>query len=77
MRRIVYGLAASAMLSTLSGCFGHSKVVILDPTVPHRVAKEVEVVVDCRLPDGRMSLCPTRVLPGYWIAGPPVVEASP
>lgn len=71
MRKTVYALAASAIL--LIAC-GHSKLAIPDPTVPHKVAKETQVIVWCRLPDGQMVKCPVRILPGWWIAGPPVIE---
>jgi hypothetical protein len=70
MRMTVKLLVASTMLSV--GCA--AQPVIPDPTVPHRVAKEVEVVVWVRLPDGSLQKQTVRVLPGWWIAGPPVVD---
>lgn len=75
MTRIGSALYASALLLTASGCF--SKAVIPDPTIPHRVAKEAEVEVWVRRPDGTLSRQKVRILPGWWIAGPPVVEATP
>jgi hypothetical protein len=73
MPGIVRVLAACTMLWT--GC-AHSQMVVPDPTVPHQVAREVEVVVWCRLPDGKLAQCEVRLLPGWWVAGPPVVEGG-
>jgi hypothetical protein len=64
-------LAGCTMLST--GC-GASRLAIPDPTVPHQVAKETEVVIWVRLADGQMTRVPVRLLEGWWIAGPPVVD---
>lgn len=74
MRRTMNVLAASAML-WLGAC-AHSQV-IPDPTVPHQVAKEAQVQVWVRAPDGKMVAQRVRLLQGWWIAGPPVVEAAP
>jgi len=71
--RTALALTASAMLSI--GC-AH-QAAIPDPTVPHRVAKEAEIVIWVRLPDGKFVKAPARLLPGWWIAGPPVVEPMP
>lgn len=73
MRRLALVLAASATLST--ACVKRN--VIPDPTVPHQVARETEVVVWTRAPDGKMVPTKVRLLKGWWIAGPPVVEAEP
>ncbi len=67
------GLLASALLST--ACVPH-RTVIPDPTIPHRVAKEGELTIWARQPDGQLVKQEVRVLPGWWIAGPPVVEAE-
>jgi len=71
---IGFALGASVMLSL--GC-GSSHLAIPDQTIPHRVAEEVpRVVVWCRLPDGKMTKCEVRLLDGWWIAGPSVVEGT-
>jgi hypothetical protein len=40
------------------------------------VARETVVEVWVRRPDGALSREKVRVLPGWWIAGPPVVEGE-
>ena len=67
-------LCAFAALS-LTSCAG--KGVILDPTIPHRLAKEADVVIWARQPDGTLRKTKARALPGWWLAGPPVVEPMP
>lgn len=74
MTRLVLVLFASGMLSL--GCVPH-RLVIPDPTVPHQVAKEARVQVWARAPDGKLVAQDVRILKGWWIAGPPVVEAEP
>ncbi len=71
MLRTVFVLACSATLSI--GC-GASRLVIPDPTIPHQVARESEVEIWARGQDGKMSRVKVRLLEGWWIAGPPVVE---
>lgn len=66
-------LLASALLS--SGC-GPSRLVIPDERIPHQVAKETTAVVWMRLPDGEMAQVEVRVLVGWWLAGPLVVEGG-
>lgn len=73
MTRLGYVLLASALLS--SGC-AHRQV-IPDPTVPHQVAEEAEIKIWARAPSGKLVPTPVRLLKGWWIAGPPVVEAEP
>lgn len=70
MRRLALVLCVFALPSI--GCVKRS--VIPDPTVPHQVAKESEVVIWARAPDGKMVRMKVRLLEGWWIAGPPVVE---
>ena len=70
--KIVLALIASAMLST--GCCKSGRV-IPDATVPHQVATEACVEVWARRPDGAMERVKVRLPVGWWIAGPPVVEA--
>lgn len=70
MRRLALALLASALLS--SGC-AH-RTVIPDPTVPHQVAREAEVEIWVQAADGKKVRQKVRLLEGWWIAGPPVVE---
>jgi hypothetical protein len=70
--KTVLALTAFAMLSCAS-----SKASIPDPTIPHRVAREGKLEVWVRQPDGSFSRTKVRVLEGWWIAGPPVVEPGP
>jgi hypothetical protein len=76
MRKIVLVLTGSLLLSSAS-CAHSSRAALPDPTIPHRVAEEAEVVVWVRLADGSLVKAPVRLLPGWWIAGPPVVEPMP
>lgn len=73
MQRIVSALFVSALLWTASCAH---KAVLPDPSVPHRVAREAEVQIWVRKADGSLSREKVRLLPGWWIAGPPVVEAE-
>jgi len=76
MGKIVSALAASAMLwSASAGCSPRVQV-IPDPTVPHQVATEAEVVIWARRADGSLAPQRVRLLKGWWIAGPPVVESE-
>jgi len=70
-RSIWTGLVASAMLS--SGC-GASKLAIPDERIPHQVAQEGEVTVWVRLSSGDMTPVKVRVLPGWWVASPLVID---
>ena len=74
MNRLVLALLGSALLS--SACVPR-RLVIPDPTVPHQVAKETTVQVWVQAPDGKRVATPVRLLEGWWIAGPPVVEPGP
>ncbi len=74
MRKIASALLASALLSSASCAH---KATLPDPTVPHRVAREAVVEVWTRRPDGALTREKVRLLPGWWIAGPPVVEPMP
>ena len=69
--RIGFTLLASALL-----CCAPKVTAIPDPTVPHQVAKEAAVEVWVRLPDGRLASQPVRLLKGWWIASPPLVEGE-
>ncbi len=74
MQKIAIALLGSALLSSASCAH---QATLPDPTVPHRVARETEVEVWVRRPDGTLTRETVRLLPGWWIAGPPVVEAEP
>lgn len=67
-------LCASVAL-LLTSCVG--KGVIPDPTIPHRLAAEADVTIWARQPDGTLKKVEARALPGWWLAGPPVVEQVP
>lgn len=71
MRKLCAFAVASATLWL--GCVP-SKAAIPDPSFPHRVAEEAEVVIWVRLPSGEFTKAKARVLPGWWVAGPPAVE---
>ena len=63
-------LVASAMLS--SGCAGPR--VIPDPNIPHQVAAETCVEVWVRHGNGAMEKVKVRLLEGWWVASPQVVD---
>ena len=69
MLRLALALNAFALL-----CCVPKVTAIPDPTVPHQVAAEAVVEIWVRLPDGKWAKVPYRLLEGWWIAGPPVVE---
>lgn len=73
MKRIVLTLLASGMLST--GCA--TRKIIPDPTIPHQVARESEVTIWARAADGKKVKQQVRLLEGWWVASPPLVEAEP
>lgn len=74
MTRTVLLLLASALLS--SGCV-HHQAVLADPSVVHRVAEEVEIQVWARAPGGELVKTQVRVLPGWYVAGPPAIDTGP
>lgn len=74
MMMIARVLCASAAL-LLTSCAG--KGVIPDPTIPHRLAAEADVVIWARQADGTLKRTKARALAGWWLAGPPVVEPMP
>jgi hypothetical protein len=67
-------LFASLVLS-LTSCAGRG--VIPDPTIPHRLAADADVVLWMRQPDGTLKKVEAHALAGWWLAGPPVVEPLP
>ena len=67
------GLVVSAMLS--SGC-GRSNV-IPDPNIPHQVAAETCVDIWVRRESGSMEKVKVRLLEGWWVASPQVVDPPP
>jgi hypothetical protein len=66
-------LVASAMLS--SGC-GASRLAIPDPNIPHQVAAETPVTIWVRLANGSMTKVEVRLLEGWWVASPQVVDPA-
>jgi hypothetical protein len=64
-------LVASAMLS--SGC-GANRLAIPDPNIPHQVATETPVTIWVRLASGSMTKVQVRLLEGWWVASPQVVD---
>jgi hypothetical protein len=66
-------LALCVSVPLSSGCVPR-RLVIPDPTVPHQVAKETTVRIWVEAPDGKRVAADVRLLEGWWIAGPPVVE---
>jgi len=70
MRTTALALLVCGLLS--SGCA--RRHAIPDPSVPHRVARETTAVVWVRRHDGRLVEERVRVLPGWWLAAPQVVE---
>lgn len=75
MRSLMLALAASALLS--SGC-ATSRPVIPSATVPHQLARPVKAAtIWAKGGDGKMHEVRIAIPEGWWIAGPPVVEAAP
>jgi hypothetical protein len=72
MTRTVLAVIASVLLS--AGCA--KRIVIPDPAIPHQVAEEAEIVTWCRAPDGKLVKCTVRLLEGWWVASPQVVEGD-
>ena len=63
-------LIGSALLFACS-----PKIVVLpDPSVPHQVAEDAEVVILVRQPDGKMAPQKVAVAKGWWIASPAIIE---
>lgn len=73
MKKLVLVLIVFVLLF-VSGCV--KRTVLPDPRVPHRVAEETKIKVWCRLPDGRFSKCDVRLLEGWWVASPQIVEVN-
>lgn len=73
MRWIAFAIVSAMLLSV---CVT-SKPVILDPRYPHRVAKESEITIWARHPDGTYSQVKARLMPGDWCAPAATVEESP
>jgi hypothetical protein len=70
VKKLVLVLCASATL--LPGCV--KRTVIPDPTVPHQVAREAEIEIWVDVKGDKKVRQKVRLLEGWWIAGPPVVE---
>jgi hypothetical protein len=71
MRKLFSFVIAFGMLS--SACATTSKV-IPDPSIPHEVSKEAEIEVWCGTPDRHLKKCKVRLLDGWWVASPAVVQ---
>ena len=71
---IVLVLTGSAML--LPGCQLPRQVALPDQSIPHRVATETIVDVWVRRPDGQLVVERVRLMPGWWLASPMVVERN-
>lgn len=72
MTRTLLALLASV---TLSGCSIIPRTeAIPSPKVPHRIARETTVWIYVRLPDGSFQEEEVRLLKGWWVASPQVVE---
>lgn len=68
-------LLAFVTLFTVSGCSLLPRPeAIPSSRVPHRVAEETSVRIYVRLPDGSFQEETVRLLKGWWIASPEVVE---
>ena len=72
-KRALIGFVPLLLLLLLTGCLP-TQVALPDPTIPHRVARETVVLVWVRRRDGKLVQEPVRVMPGWWVAGPQVVE---
>lgn len=70
MKSLVLVLLASGMLS--AGCA--KRVVIPDPSIPHPLSREATVWIWIELPNGKSVEQKVKVYPGYYVAGPLVVE---
>jgi len=68
-------LRALALLAFVLLCCGcMTRAAIPDHSVPHRVATETAVEVWVQRPDQRWVRTKVRLLEGWWIAAPQVVE---
>lgn len=70
--RLRLALLASAMLS--SACASVGRLAIPDQSVPHQVAEETKVKVWVEIEDGKKVPIEVRLLEGWWIASPQVVD---
>lgn len=66
------GIVLVALLMLL-GCT--RQPILLDQTVPHRIAEPTTVYVWARGPDGKMMKAPAQVADGWWLASPLLVES--
>lgn len=74
MTRLSLLLLTSALLST--SCVRNVEV-IPDPTIPHKVAEEGNVVIWAQDPQSKEYVkTKVRLLKGWWIASPQVVEPN-
>jgi hypothetical protein len=71
MRKLILFASVSGMLS--AGCVARP-AVIPDPSIPHQVAEEARIKVWCGTPDRKLEKCEVRLVDGWWVASPQVVE---
>lgn len=74
MNLIKSALLVFALLSETGCSLLPQPRAIPSSKVPHRVAQETDVVIYVRLPDGSFQEEEIRLLKGWWIASPEVVE---
>ncbi len=75
MKRTALALIVFVMLS--AGCASlltKTGAVIPDERVPHRVAEEAVIYVWARNKSGQLVKTKIRLLEGWWVASPRVVE---
>lgn len=72
MKRIASVLIVFAMLS--QACSLPQQAVLPDHRIPHQVARETTVQVWVRRADGQLVAERVRLMPGWWVASPQVVE---
>lgn len=75
MKIVLAWLALVPLLLWLNGCFGLPRQSVLpDPNVGHRVAVETTVQVWVRRPDGQLVVQVVRLLPGWYIFSPTLID---
>lgn len=75
--RTLFALLVAGLLFSSAGCastLSKAGAILPDNTIPHRVAEEAVILVWARNDKGELVKTKIRVLPGWWVAGPRVVE---
>lgn len=70
-------LAALFVTAFLAGCattLSKTGAILPDERVPHRVAEEAVIWVWARNDKGELVKTKIRLMPGWWVASPRVVE---